>query len=124
MALNKWTSFLLILLLSGAPAFSSAQTSNGKVKRSIATVVLGGLGGAVLGLSTLSFYDSANEHTENISLGALIGALGGLGYLVYQNQGPSQSNEVYDYSGIDPQIKRALETKSKAPLFVRLDFSF
>lgn len=58
-----------------------AQEQPTLVKRSVATVLFASIGGAVLGLSTLSFYGDPAEHTENIGYGALLGFVGGMTYL-------------------------------------------
>ncbi len=49
-------------------------------RRSFATVMFCGLGGAVLGLSTLSFYGKPDEHIGNISTGFAIGIIGGVAF--------------------------------------------
>jgi hypothetical protein len=51
-------------------------------KRSIATVIFAGLGGGILGLSTLSFEGKPQEHTSNITTGAALGVVGGLIYVL------------------------------------------
>ena len=66
------------------PQQAQAQDSTTTFKRSLATVLFSSLGGAVLGLSTLSFYKDAQKHTNNISLGAILGLAGGLTYVAYQ----------------------------------------
>lgn len=38
----------------------------------IKVVLLSGLGGAILGLSTLSFYDEPQDHLRNIALGGAV----------------------------------------------------
>ena len=47
------------------------------VRRNIATIIFCGLGGAVLGLSTLSFYGQPQEHISNITTGFAIGIVAG-----------------------------------------------
>ena len=47
-------------------------------KSDILVVVGGGLAGAVLGLSTLSFVDEPKDHTRNILVGASIGIIAGV----------------------------------------------
>lgn len=61
---------------------AQAQTSATHVKRNIATVMFAGLGGAVLGLSTLSFYSSPSDHTGNIWVGLAVGLVAGTVYVV------------------------------------------
>lgn len=49
-------------------------------RKNFATVMFCGLGGAVLGLSTLSFYGKPDEHIGNISTGFALGVLGGVAF--------------------------------------------
>lgn len=75
--------FLSILMtLSMMAPLAQAQTSTTHVKRNIATVMFAGLGGAVLGASTLSFYGSPSDHTGNIWLGLAVGLVAGTAYVV------------------------------------------
>jgi hypothetical protein len=50
-----------------------------------------GLAGAVLGLSTLSFYGEPQEHIGNIWTGLALGALGGAGYVLSKSTSNSNS---------------------------------
>jgi hypothetical protein len=76
-----FSTTLLIFSCLIEPA-AQAQTSAMHVKRNIATVMLAGLGGAVLGASTLSFYSSPSDHTGNIWLGLAAGLVAGTVYVV------------------------------------------
>lgn len=75
---------LLTLVISGAlltPLRApSAEISD--FRRGLATVILCGVGGAVLGLSTLSFYDERQEHLSNITMGMALGVVGGTIYVL------------------------------------------
>lgn len=127
MTLRKWTTLILIALTIGHSSMSLAQQSqqSGKsFKRGVATILFSTLGGAVLGLSTLSFYGDPEEHTENISTGALLGLLAGSGYLVYDSSRPPQGS--YDISqSFEDQMKnkRAL-ANAKAPVVISYQFDF
>lgn len=57
------------------------------VRRNTATVIFCGLGGAVLGLSTLSFYGKPADHTGNIYAGLAIGMVAGLTYVLTRENG-------------------------------------
>lgn len=73
------------------------------VRRGVATMIFSSIGGAVLGLSTLPFYGQPEEHTQNISNGALLGLFVGGAYLLYQADSDSTQNQ----SAIDwtiPQV--------------------
>jgi hypothetical protein len=54
------------------------------------TVVGGGLAGAVLGLSTLSFVDEPKDHTRNIIVGASLGIIFGVGYVAFSQASKTQ----------------------------------
>jgi hypothetical protein len=64
-ALTASTSF------SQTPA-ETAKPSTGGPRRQLATILFAGLGGAVLGLSTLSFYGRPQDKLENIAIGLAI----------------------------------------------------
>lgn len=73
--------FLLVLMGSASLAgpFSYAQSSSeaGPVdaRESVGTILLAGLVGGILGLSTLSFYEAPEDHIRNISFGAGVGII-------------------------------------------------
>lgn len=59
-------------------------------KNDLLVVVGGGLAGAVLGLSTLSFVEEPKNHTRNIIMGASIGIIIGVGYVAMSQATKSQ----------------------------------
>ena len=67
--------FLLITILS---FFMFSQTSTAAInpKEQISIILFSGLGGAVLGLSTLSFYSQPQNHLRNIAIGGAVGLIG------------------------------------------------
>ena len=68
-------------------------------KNDLLVVVGGGLAGAVLGLSTLSFVEEPKEHTRNILVGASLGIIAGVGYVAF-----SQANKTQDLIyGAEPE---------------------
>jgi hypothetical protein len=71
---------LIFVSLSSWGQFSTSYNSN--IRRNVATVMFAGLGGAVLGLSTLSFYGEPQDHIGNIWLGLGIGAIAGTAYVL------------------------------------------
>ena len=75
---------VVVSLLVAFPAIAGAQegTSILGVRRSITTIMFAGLAGAVLGLSTLSFYGEPQDHVGNIWTGLAVGALAGTGYVL------------------------------------------
>lgn len=75
---------------------SFAQESSGRTNFAIA--MYSAMGGAVLGLSTLSFYDKPNEHTDNVTIGAGLGLLLGLSYISYRSFAPADEKpKSYDF---------------------------
>ena len=77
----KLLSSLLVALALVLPQGALAQEKDDLVKNTQNDLVLvgaAGLGGAVLGLSTLSFYDKPSKHVSNIWMGAAIGIIAGV----------------------------------------------
>jgi len=80
-------SFILIMsfsLSSFAQAPSQATTKKSGPKKQAATIIFAGLGGAILGLSTLSFYGRPQDKLSNIAIGAAVGIIIGTVYTVYK----------------------------------------
>ena len=79
--------FILILLCTffvAQMATAQVSTTSGfsGFRRGLATIMFAGLGGAVLGLSTLSFYGEPQDHINNIWTGLAIGVVGGSIYVL------------------------------------------
>ena len=127
MTLRTWISLILIVFSCFHASVSSAQQTNQNsrnFKRGVATVLFSTLGGAVLGLSTLSFYGEPQEHTENITTGALLGALAGGTYLLYSSSLPQPAPVDYSQS-FDEQLKNKKALASaKAPVLISYHFEF
>lgn len=79
---------LAMILVAGAPVdYARAQgrggelggdrPSSGGPRRQLATIIYSGLGGAVLGLSTLSFYGRPQDKLSNIAVGFAVGVIVG-----------------------------------------------
>lgn len=83
---------ILCLALAAMPTGSAyaqpyeGQTSERSVgpRRQVATIVFAGLAGAILGLSTLSFYGRPQEKMLNIAYGAAVGIIIGASYTTYK----------------------------------------
>lgn len=83
--MTRVQKFFLMALFSLSMAFSvpgfaqSASKSGGTspydTRNTVGVILLSGLVGGVLGLSTLSFYDRPQDHIRNITLGAGIGVI-------------------------------------------------
>lgn len=84
---------LSLLLSTVALPFSSARAqtamSDQQIKLSgprkqLATIIFSGLGGAVLGLSTLSFYGRPQDKLINIAIGGAVGVMAGTVFVTYR----------------------------------------
>ncbi len=119
---RMWTSYLVVIVMLLSSSDSFAQTDR-TVKRKIAAVLFSSLGGAILGLSTLSFYGEPQQHTENISYGALLGFVAGVGYVVYDSSRPA--SPVYEYSQIERELqKQRASGIAKAPVQLQYSLNF
>lgn len=84
-------SFVLTLAFSCAlsaraqtpPAGEATRAANAGPRKQLATIIFAGLGGAVLGLSTLSFYGRPQDKLSNIAIGFAIGVISGTAYVTY-----------------------------------------
>lgn len=80
----KLACSLLIALSFVLPRSAWAQDASSNedivesTRNDLLMVAGGGVVGAVLGLSTLSFYDKPSKHVSNIWTGAAIGIIGGV----------------------------------------------
>ncbi len=94
----KLFNILVIMMFLVVTSSNSFAQDNAKdmeelvagTKSDLLVVISGGLAGAILGLSTLSFVDEPKEHTRNIIVGASIGIIAGVGYVAYSQAAKSQ----------------------------------
>lgn len=87
--MKKFITVALILLFANsvlAQSSSAKRSEFSGVRRNVATVMLFGLGGAVVGLSTLSFYGKPEEHIGNIYFGLAAGLIGGTAYVLVTSE--------------------------------------
>ena len=70
-------------------------------KTDLLVVVGGGLAGAVLGLSTLSFVEEPKDHTRNILVGASLGIIAGVGFVAF-SQATKTRDMMYEEEGASP----------------------
>jgi hypothetical protein len=85
--MKKWFSFLICFQLL-ALNLAFAQEQDDVIKNTqddILLVAAAGAGGAVLGLSTLSFYDTPSQHISNLWTGAAIGIIAGVIFVAYNS---------------------------------------
>ena len=87
-------AFILIFSMNAAFATTLSQMDDSeedsvvetsfRPRRQIATIVYMGLAGAVLGLSTLSFYGRPQDRLTNIAVGFGVGVMVGAVYMTYK----------------------------------------
>lgn len=84
--MKKWLSLIVIFqFLNFNLAFAEQEDVLAKTREDILIVVAAGAGGAVLGLSTLSFVDMPSKSLYNIWAGASIGIAIGVAYVAYHS---------------------------------------
>lgn len=103
--LMKLTSVVLVMSMSISPSSAWAQaqglTSGEKAeltgtRKQLATIIFAGLSGAILGMSTLSFYGRPQAHLSNIAVGLAVGIIGGAVFTTYK--AATRPYEAYDLS--------------------------
>lgn len=67
-----------------APNDQGKSTASAGPRKHLANIVFAGLAGAVLGLSTLSFYGRPQDRLSNIAVGFAIGVIGGTMFSTYK----------------------------------------
>lgn len=102
-----------------------AQTSAQGPRRHLTTIVMAGLAGAILGLSTLSFYGRPQDRLSNIATGFAIGIVIGASYTTYK--AAAEPKEFY--SARDPNaqlwtLASNLSTQTRAPNAPTVKFVF
>lgn len=80
-------------------AGESAGPASGGPRKQLATIIYAGLGGAVLGLSTLSFYGRPQDKLANIAIGFAVGVIVGTSVVTYN--AATNPDEFYGPSGGD-----------------------
>ena len=82
-------------------------------KNDLLVVVGGGLAGAVLGLSTLSFVEEPKKHTNNIIVGASIGIIIGVAYVAMSQATKSQEMIYGDEQASLKEDRKGFSTYSR-----------
>ena len=134
---RKLTALLCaMMLITSLPAHAEkagTSTSSSGPRRQIATIIFAGLGGAILGLSTLSFYSRPQDKLGNIALGFALGIIVGTGFVTYRAaSSPSEGFSQYQLEA-DPSLARAagsdeiareimIESLKRQPTFLTADW--
>lgn len=100
------TLIQLISLILAAPVWAQDDSAGEDIIRDsmqdLSIVVGLGVGGAVLGLSTLSFVEKPSDHLNNILAGASLGIIAGVAVVAYKQA--TKSNAGYRASVQRPQF--------------------
>lgn len=104
---------LIICILCSFTLFSKTAKAVG-LGDSALTVAVTTVSGAILGASTLPFYEDSGAHTKNIFYGAAVGAVGGVLIAAFAGvqEGRVQSDEDIAFHKKDKKIE--LPQKSSA----------
>nr|HMN69320.1 hypothetical protein [Bdellovibrionales bacterium] len=70
-------------------------------RRHIQNIIFAGLAGAVLGLSTLSFYGRPQDRLSNIAVGFAIGVISGTAYSTYK--AAAEPKDFYNWQEAHPE---------------------
>lgn len=108
-------------------AQATDQSSSSKIgpKKQLTMIFLAGLSGAVLGLSTLSFYGKPQQHLGNIAIGFAIGAVFGTIFVTYNTATKPKEylSEFQNPTYMNPTSRANLDFRS-APTFATYTFTF
>ena len=120
MRLKPVALFLVLILLGTSfhPNVAFAQPTAGQnsantgAQKHLSTIVFAGVAGAILGLSTLSFYGRPQERLSHIAIGAAIGIIGGT--MVSTYRAATESSEYYGLRefGPSPELWATLDRSS------------
>jgi hypothetical protein len=93
-----------------APASGPDGEQKGKgmggPRKQLATIIFAGLGGAILGLSTLSFYGRPQDYLSNIAIGFAVGIIVGTSYVTYKAATNPQELYGLPRSPVVPEIEQ------------------
>src|SRR3954471_22487152 len=78
------------------------QVTTAGPRRHLATIVFAGLAGAILGLSTLSFYGRPQDKLSNIAAGFAIGVITGTIYTTYK--AATEPKDFYSVRGASAEL--------------------
>lgn len=115
--MKKWLSLLLCLqFLTLNMAFAEDDIIK-NTQNDIVLVGVAGAGGAVLGLSTLSFYDEPSKHIANIWTGAAVGVIAGVIWVAYSSATRSSEDLTSSHSSEEfSTSERSIWHHEKAPV--------
>ncbi len=127
------TFIISISILASCLSFSQDSGADdiwGETIRDVSIISAVGVGGAILGLSTLSFVDEPKEHLNNIVIGGALGIIVGVGIVAWlqATSGKKRYEGAYNLNStplkISENIKYNMNPKSKLPNQFGMSFSF
>jgi len=77
-------------------------------RRNLGYIVFAGVAGAIMGLSTLSFYGRPQDRLSNIAVGAAIGVIGGALYTTYK--AATEPKDFYNWRETEPETWALMDT--------------
>jgi hypothetical protein len=111
--LKNFFVIIISFVVVNAPFLSNIYAQDANVealvedtKTDLLIVISGGLGGAILGLSTLSFVDEPKKHTRNIIVGSSIGIIAGVAFVAYNQANKSQKMFYTDETVFNMQMNQ------------------
>ena len=103
-------SFQLLMSVVNAAELNDSKLLEDSVT-DMYTVAGAGLGGAVLGLSTLSFVEEPGDHLKNILVGAALGVMGGVAFVGYSTA--NKGREIYYEGGVINRNNKHFSTRNR-----------
>ncbi len=100
--MKVWLLSIVLLLSNVSPLKAQETNMLADTMKDASVIAVAGVGGAILGLSTLSFVDEPQDHLSNIYIGAAIGVIIGVGYVAYS--AATKSRNYYYENGAVPDF--------------------
>ena len=114
MFFKKILSLITIFQLLSLNLFAAELNDSKLLKDSVTDMYIvagGGLGGAIIGLSTLSFVEEPGDHLKNILVGAALGVMGGVAFVGYSTA--NKGRDMYYDGGAFHQRSQEFDTKRR-----------
>lgn len=117
------TTFLLVVVIfsyqQGRAEEEAEPPITGGPRRQLAIIIFSGIAGAILGLSTLSFYGRPQDNLQNIGIGAAIGIIGGTVYTTFK--AATEPQQYYSLLEAEEALRRR---PIPLPPLIKWQFSF
>ena len=100
-------TFISIFLNTAMGQAGNESTMVDNSIQDISTVAAIGAGGAILGLSTLSFVEDPKDHLKNVLIGGSIGIIIGVGVVAFKQASMSREEYINAQTKIEPLFDTA-----------------